>query len=162
MKKVHDEGDIDYIIQNNNFTGSYAEMVDGVNKLTHSQITLTKKIVEVVGSYSKGDFDYVMEKLPGKKVFINDALEALRRNMMVVNEEILKIIEATSQGNLNVRGNETRFDYAFYSNMVKGINNMLESVVVPINETMNVMKEVAAGKIAASMNLRVKKKIKNS
>ncbi|MCB1176202.1 MAG: hypothetical protein KDK36_01370, partial [Leptospiraceae bacterium] len=151
MQKIHDEGDIDFSAPPEKYKGYYKDVVIAVNALVHSHITMKKKIIEVVGLYSKGDFSYVMERLPGKKIFINNALDALRKNMMTLGEELKVIIDATEKGSLNVRGDATRFDFAFYSDIVKGVNNTLDSVVTPVNETMGVMSEVASGNIAAKM-----------
>lgn len=152
MKRIHDEGDIDFSMPDDRYTGDYALMVRSVNDLAHSHIGMLRTVVETVGSYSKGDFRFILDKQPGKKIFINNALDALRKNMVSINEEIGHIVESTARGDLSQRGNDSRFDYAFYADMIKGINNTLNSVVVPINETMKVMGEVASGNLSANMD----------
>jgi methyl-accepting chemotaxis protein len=147
MKQEHDAGDIDYEMPADNFRGAYKAMVNGVNQLNASQIDLNKKVIDIVGSYGKGDFSVKMEKLPGKKVFINQALDLLYKNMKTVNEELLKIANAASKGILSVRGDSNKFDFAFYADMVKGVNDMMNSVIFPINETIESVSAMAAGNL---------------
>jgi methyl-accepting chemotaxis protein len=151
MKQEHDVGSIDYEMPTNQFKGSYQKMVAGVNQLNNSQIELNKKIIDIVGSYGKGDFSVKMPKLPGKKVFINDALDLLYKNMKTVNEELIKIAQAAEQGILSIRGDSSKFDFAFYADMVKGVNTMLDSVVLPINETISSVTAMAAGNLDINM-----------
>ncbi|MCB1159406.1 MAG: CHASE3 domain-containing protein, partial [Leptospiraceae bacterium] len=88
MQEIHDSGDIDYGVPEEKYSGFYKDMVQRVNQLAFSHIILKRKIVEYVSTYSKGDFSNVMEKLPGKKIFINNALDALRNNMKTLHEEM--------------------------------------------------------------------------
>jgi len=165
MKTEHDAGDIDYKIPEEKFQGAYQRMTAGVNELTHSHIAMKRRVIDYVAYYSKGDFSQVMERLPGKKVFINNTLDLLRKNMMAINEELQKIIEGASSGNLSVRGDTNRFDYAFYSNMIQGVNNTLDSVMYPLNETITTMSKVASGDLNAGMEGDYKgdfKKLKES
>jgi methyl-accepting chemotaxis protein len=151
-KKEHDAGDIDYDMPVNQFRGAYKEMVVGVNQLVRSHINVKKRVIDIVGSYGRGDFSVKMEKLPGKKAFINDALDLLYKNMRAVNEELLKIADAASKGVLSIRGDVNKFDFAFYADMVKGVNNMMDSVVLPVNETINSVTAMAAGNLDVNMN----------
>jgi methyl-accepting chemotaxis protein len=165
MKQEHDAGDIDYKMPVNNFSGAYQTMVNGVNELNNSQIDLNKTIIDVVGCYGKGDFSVKMPKLPGKKFFINQSLDLLHKNMKTVNEELLKIADAASKGVLSVRGDVHKFDFAFYADMVQGINNMMDSVIFPINETISSVTAMAAGDLNISMQGDYKgdfAKLKNS
>jgi len=165
MKTEHDAGDIDYKIPEEKFQGAYQRMAAAVNELRHSHVAIKRRIIDYVVSYSKGDFSQVMERLPGKKVFINNALDLLRKNMMAINEELQKIIEGASSGNLSVRGDTNRFDYAFYSNMIQGVNNTLDSVMYPLNETITAMSKVASGDLNAGIEGDYKgdfKKLKES
>jgi methyl-accepting chemotaxis protein len=147
MKEEHDAGDIDYDMPEDKFQGAYKTMVTGVNQLVRSHIDTKKKAIEIVSSYAKGIFSIQMEKLPGKKAFINQALDLLQKNMIGVNLELQKIIDASSKGVLSVRGDVHQFDYTFYSDMVAGVNTMMDSIIFPINETISSVSAMAEGKL---------------
>ncbi|MCP5500361.1 MAG: MCP four helix bundle domain-containing protein [Leptospiraceae bacterium] len=152
MQEIHDAGDIDYKAPTDKYRGFYKDMVNQVNNLAHSHITLERQIIEYVATYSRGDFSKVMDKLPGKKIFINNALDALRNNMKTLNEEIQKIYNSASVGELSFRGDTKRFDFDFYSNMVGSVNILLDSVVNPLNETIQVVNSMAAGNLNKKVN----------
>ncbi|MCP5500514.1 MAG: CHASE3 domain-containing protein [Leptospiraceae bacterium] len=156
MQEIHDSGDIDYGVPEEKYSGFYKDMVQRVNQLAFSHIILKRKIVEYVSTYSKGDFSNVMEKLPGKKIFINNALDALRNNMKTLHEEMQKIYRAASEGQLDFRGNTKIFDYEFYSNMINSVNVLLDSVLIPINETVTVVNSMAAGNLSKKINGKYK------
>lgn len=150
LSSEHLKGDIDTRIDKSRFEGAYQKMAEGINILIGQEVDEKKKIVEVIGEYGKGNFTMEMPRLPGKKKFINDNLELLKKNMEAVNYEIHLLIEATLRGELSVRGNSDKFDFAFYRDLVSGINKTLDALVCPIQETTIVLSEMAKG------NLKVK------
>lgn len=147
MKKIHDEGDIDYSIPTEKFTGFYQSMTQKVNELVHSHISLNRKIVNYIAAYGKGDFNQVMERLPGKKIFINNALDTLRNNMLALSEELQTVIGGIEKGNLNIRGNTNRFEVNYYKNIVERVNGMVQNVMTPMQAIIEIMNRVSKGEL---------------
>lgn len=151
MQKEQDGGDIDYVMPAQQYRGSYKQMIELTNQLVSSNINITKKIIDTINSYAKGNFEVQMERLPGKKVFINDALDMLKGNMKAVNNEIQIIFNRAAEGDLTVRGNTDVFDFKFYSDMINNINTILDRVSEPIRQAMDTMKEFADGNLNVEM-----------
>ena len=148
----HLRGEINSRIDISKFDGAYRKMAQSVNELIGSEVEEKKKIVEVIGEYGKGNFTIEMTKLPGKKIFINENLDLVKKNMETLSKEIHLIIEATLIGNLSLRGNPSKFEHAYYSNIVNGINRMLDTIVIPIQEVIEVMTEVSKGNLTTNIN----------
>ncbi|MCB1176368.1 MAG: nitrate- and nitrite sensing domain-containing protein, partial [Leptospiraceae bacterium] len=139
------EGDIDHFMNEEVFKGSYLTMASGVNRLLKTNLDEERNIIGVVEEYAKGNFDSTMPTLPGKKYHINKTLDLLKENMVNLNKELHKLFENAKEGDLEGRGDVSKFNFAFYRNMIDGINEMLDSVVFPIKETMRVMSGISSG-----------------
>jgi PAS domain S-box-containing protein len=57
--------------------------------------------------------------------------------------EVGSIVEAAVAGKLDLRGNPDNYNIIGFKNVVKGINDTLEAIVVPINEAMDVLEKLA-------------------
>ena len=82
MSTEHDRGDIDVRIAVEKFSGGYKTMAQGVNDMVGGHIAVKKKAMAVVKAFGEGDFTAPMEQLPGKKAFINETIEQVRRNLV--------------------------------------------------------------------------------
>lgn len=151
LASEHLKGEIDVRIDKSKFAGAYQKMVEAVNTLISSEVDEKKKIVEVIGAYGKGNFNLEMPLLPGKKIFINENLSLVKKNMETLSKELHVIIDATLVGNLSLRGNSSKFEHAYYSNIISGINHVLDTVVIPIQEVIEVMKEVSKGNLTSNV-----------
>ncbi len=81
MSVEHDKGDIDVMIPEEKFEGAFKTMAQGVNGMVSGHISVKKKAMACVAEFGKGNFKATLEKFPGKKVFINDTIEAMRSNL---------------------------------------------------------------------------------
>jgi len=61
-----------------------------------------------------------------------------------LNEETNTLVCAAEEGDINKRGDESRFD-GCYQQMVQGINNTLDAVCNPLNEAFTVMEKISEG-----------------
>ncbi|MCX7997522.1 MAG: methyl-accepting chemotaxis protein [Leptospiraceae bacterium] len=147
MKKIHDEGDIDYSIPESKFNGFYQTMTQKVNDVVHSHIFLNKRIIGFIASYGRGDFSQVMERLPGKKIFINEALDTLRNNMVALSEELQTVIVGIEKGDLSIRGNTKRFEVDYYKNIIERVNGMVQTIMTPMQAIIDVMNKVSKGEL---------------
>jgi len=63
-----------------------------------------------------------------------------------VSQEVLRLVEASRQGNLTERGNLDQFKGA-HRDIVRGINEMLDAVLLPIGEGNRILAQISSGKI---------------
>ncbi len=77
----HDQGQIDFRMNTQGLPGVYGSMACSVNQLVQSHITLQLRVIEVAAAYTQGRFDVVMERLPGQKARISDAVDRVRQSL---------------------------------------------------------------------------------
>lgn len=75
MSRQHDLGMLEFEMPVSQFEGSYAELAKRINTLVKSHIAVTRTVVEVVGRYANGDLAVDMDRLPGQKSRITEAID---------------------------------------------------------------------------------------
>ncbi|HMW17934.1 MAG TPA: methyl-accepting chemotaxis protein [Accumulibacter sp.] len=142
----HAAGAIDYVIPAQQFDGVYARIAEGINKLVASHIAVKMRVVEVVKQYAEGDFSVDMDRLPGKKAQITDAIDGVKANLQAIRAEIARLVEAAVQGKLATRADASKFKYEFKM-MVQGINDTLDAVIGPLNVAATYVDRISKGDI---------------
>ena len=146
MSRQHDLGMIDEVMPVEQFQGAYARMAEGINTLVKSHIAVKMRVVEVVGRYADGDLTVDMDRLPGKKALITEAIDNVKRNMLSLNQEIMLLVDAAKGGRLATRGNGAKFNNSF-RDMVEGINATLDAVIGPLNVAAEYVDRISKGDI---------------
>jgi methyl-accepting chemotaxis protein len=135
-------GDTDAFIKEEDFAGAYRELARGVNDGLHLHIKSTLSILDVLKSYSEGNFDPVLEKLPGKKVIANERLDLLRSSLLAVLGDSVMLSKAAVEGKLGTRADATKHAGDF-KKIVQGVNQTLDAVLEPINEAAGVLEKLS-------------------
>ncbi|WP_294236072.1 methyl-accepting chemotaxis protein [uncultured Sphingomonas sp.] len=146
MSAEHDKGDIDVFVPADRFQGDFGRMAEGINAMVAGHIAVKKKAMACIQQFGEGNFDAELERFPGKKAFINDTIEELRRNFRAIIGEIQRLIDASTAGRLSERGEAERFPGDF-AGLVKGINGMLDAILLPIGEGNRVLDLVSTGSL---------------
>jgi methyl-accepting chemotaxis protein len=141
MNKMYQEqkaGDFEYFMQTDGFRGAYKEVADGYNATVQIPIGAILRILGILTSYAEGDFSPVLERLTGKQIVANEKMDLLRNNLLLLISETEMLTKGAAQGKLDVRGDITRFK-GDYVKIIKGINDTLNNIVVPLNESLDVL-----------------------
>ncbi|MEQ1637497.1 MAG: Tar ligand binding domain-containing protein, partial [Methylococcales bacterium] len=133
MSREHDAGDIDVFMDVKKFQGDFGIMAKGVNEMVTGHINVKKKAIAVFKAFGEGNFDAPMEQLPGKKAFVNEAVELVRSNLKAVIADTDKLSLAAAAGELDTRADASKHQGDFRT-LVDGINHTLDAVIGPINE----------------------------
>jgi methyl-accepting chemotaxis protein len=144
MKKQHDAGVISYRVDTAQFAGSYREMAETFNALVASHIAVKMRIVEVVQKYALGDLSPDMDKLPGEKARITQAIDGVKTSLQAVNAEIQGLVEAAVRGDFKARGDVAKYQHDFRK-MVEGLNRLMEVSDTGLNEVVRVLGALAKG-----------------
>jgi methyl-accepting chemotaxis protein len=144
MAKQHDEGWIDHQLPAEIFPGAYGSMATQVNDLVNSHIAVKMKIVEVVKRYAQGDLSIDMDRLPGKKAQITEAIDGVKASLMSVNGQIKTLVSAAVAGDFTVRGDASKFQYEFKA-MVDDLNRLMQVSDTGLNEVVRVLGALAKG-----------------
>jgi hypothetical protein len=66
--------------------------------------------------------------------------------MQLVSQEIMRLLDASRDGRLTERGKVEQFD-GIYREMVQGVNEMLDAILLPIGEGNRILAQISTGKI---------------
>jgi methyl-accepting chemotaxis protein len=144
MARQHDEGCIDHQLPADSFPGAYGAMAKQVNDLVKSHIGVQLKIVDVVKRYAQGDLSKDMDRLPGKKAQITEAVDGVKASLTAVNGTIKTLVSAAVTGDFTVRGDASKYQYEFRE-MVEGLNRLMQLSDTGLNEVVRVLGALARG-----------------
>ena len=138
------------------FQGAYAEIVRGVNDMLDaillpigegnrilSQISVGK-IDELIAQTYKGDH----EKM---KLAVNNVAIVLQG----LQKELVRLVVASQEGQLSERGKPDQFQGA-YAGIVKGVNEMLDAILLPIGEGNRILGLVRGGNLREKVEIACK------
>jgi len=144
MAAQHDLGEIFDVIDINQFNGSFKTVSTGINSMVAGHIDTKKKAIAVFKQFGEGNFDAPMETLPGKKVFINETIEQVRKNLKNLIEDANLLSDAALAGKLSTRADANRHQGDFRK-IIGGVNATLDAVVTPLNVAAGYVDSLAKG-----------------
>ena len=127
----HVQGNIDKNMFTEMFKGGFSELASAVNTIVAGQLELTEKAMACVKEFGEGNFDAPLEAFPGKKVYVNEAIEQVRSNLKSLNDDAQMLADAAREGHVSVRADASEHQGDF-GRIVEGMNEMLEMIVKPI------------------------------
>lgn len=104
MAEEHLAGNTDHQMPSSEFGGAYAQMAQGVNDLVHSHIADNTAVVELVSAYAQGRLDVSMDRLPGKKAQISEAMDGVQAQFQeaaaqaVSNARVRRALDSSRTG----------------------------------------------------------------
>jgi methyl-accepting chemotaxis protein len=140
----HEIGMIDHQISVERFRGVYGQMAQSINALVQSHIAVKMRVVQVVERYAIGDLSMDMDRLPGKKAQITDAIDSVKASLQAVNAQIKGLVDAAVAGNFKARGDAGRFQYEF-RDMIEGMNRLMDVSDVGLGEVSRILEGLAKG-----------------
>jgi methyl-accepting chemotaxis protein len=158
MSKAHDAGDIDVIIDTERFSGEFRNMAEGINTMVNGHIAVKKKAMACFAEFGRGNFDAPMDRLPGKKVFINETIEVVRGNLKGLIAEMNHMSAEHEKGDIDVVIDLQKFEGDFRL-MGQGINAMVGSHIAVKKKAMAVIGEFGRGNFDAPMDELPGKKV---
>ncbi len=159
MSAEHDKGDIDVAIAAKSYPGQFCSMAEGINAMVAGHLSVKRKAMACVMEFGRGNFDAPLEQFPGKKAFINENIEQVRRNLKALIEDTSTLAAAATRGQLDLRADATRHEGDF-RRIVQGINDTLDAIILPLNDAMGVLKAVEGGDLSQSIQANYQGKLK--
>ncbi|GGD40223.1 methyl-accepting chemotaxis protein [Pseudoxanthomonas indica] len=151
MAHRHDLGQISHRIDDAQFPGEYGRMVRESNALVAQHIGVKLKVVEVMRRYSVGDLSVDMDRLPGEKAVITEAMDATKASLAAINNEIKQLAAAAAAGDFSHRGDEERYQHDFRA-MVAGLNGLMTTTDANLSEVSALLQAIARGDLTARMH----------
>ena len=151
MAQAHEAGSISHRMDADAFPGAFGTMVADSNALVDAHIQVKLRAIAIMGRYAIGDLSEDMERLPGEKAVITDALDTAKANLGVINGEIRRLAEAAAAGDFSQRGDSARFEHDFRA-MVDGLNRLMQTTELNLGEVSSMLRAIADGRLGARMH----------
>ena len=151
MSNEHKLGEIDNVIDANKYKNSYQTLASELNEMVVNYVNESKIITDAVHHLAIGDLTHDIEKFPGKKAFVTDAVWSLKNKLHRLNGDINTLSEKANMGDLSGRIKESNYE-GEWSKLASGLNLFLDRVVEPIAEANAVLSEQAKGNLAVSVS----------
>jgi len=150
VAKAHEVGEIDAQVDATRFQGAWQAMAAGVNGTVGGHLAVNRKVLDVMVAFGRGEFDVPLERLPGKRAFINDTVEQVRTNLRALIADARRLADAAIAGKLSVRADAASHPGDFRK-IVEGLNGVLDAVNTPIDEASRVLDRLAGRDLRARM-----------
>jgi methyl-accepting chemotaxis protein len=129
------------------FQGAYAEIVRGVNVMLDAILLPIGEGNRILAQVSNGKIDeLIAQTYKGDHEKMKQAINSVAQVLQGLQKELARLIEASREGQLSDRGKPEQFQGAF-AEIVRGVNTMLDAILLPIGEGNRILAQVSNGKI---------------
>ena len=129
------------------FQGAYAEIVRGVNAMLDAILLPIGEGNRILAQISSGKIDeLIAQTYKGDHEKMKVAVNNVAVVTQSLQKELARLIEASKEGQLSDRGKPEQFQGA-YAEIVRGVNAMLDAILIPIGEGNRILAQISNGKI---------------
>ncbi|MBK9443010.1 MAG: hypothetical protein IPN53_17635 [Comamonadaceae bacterium] len=86
LARQHEAGMLDFQMSTQGLPGEYAAMAESTNQLVQAHIAVKMKLVEVMSAYTAGQLNVAMDRLPGQKARVTQAMDRVQAAMQQAAE----------------------------------------------------------------------------
>src|SRR5271165_57774 len=151
MSREHDLGNLAYRIDAAALPGTYGELAETTNSLVDAHVKVMFLLVKVLQHYGRGDFSVDMPELPGQKADLTRAAAEAKRNLLNINTELKRLVDAATRGDFTARGDGSAFENV-YGEMVNGLNQVMSACETGITALGRVLEALAHGDLTTQMH----------
>ncbi|QBG88150.1 methyl-accepting chemotaxis protein [Xanthomonas oryzae] len=151
MKRRHDQGELNFRLDETAFPGDFATIVRGNNDLAASHVAVMMRLSQIMGQYAIGDLHEDMEALPGDKAVLSDTMAKVKDNLSSVNREIKHLSQCAANGDFSARGDAENFQHDFRV-MVESLNTLMATADGNLQSLSGLLQSIAAGDLTARMS----------
>jgi methyl-accepting chemotaxis protein len=129
------------------FQGAYAEIVRGVNDMLDAILLPIGEGNRILAQISAGRIDeLIAHTYKGDHEKMKLAVNKVAGVLQGLQKELVRLTDASKDGQLSERGKPQQFDGA-YAEIVVGVNAMLDAILLPIGEGNRILSQISAGRI---------------
>jgi len=129
------------------FQGAYAEIVRGVNQMLDAILLPIGEGNRILAQISTGKIDeLISQTYKGDHEKMKKAVNNIAMVVQSLQKEMARLTDASKEGQLSDRGKPEQFQGA-YAEIVRGVNIMLDAILLPIGEGNRILTQVSNGKI---------------
>ncbi len=151
LVRLQNEGKMSARINGDKYSGAYLSIVQGINQMVGSYVDMTNEVISCAQQFEAGNFSISLPEYLGEKQRANLAFNSLSGNLKNISDDISALVIAAAKGNLSARADENKYkgDWAL---IISRLNNLLNEIIAPINESALVLSEVSKGNLGVSVS----------
>ena len=147
LTEASKEGQLSERGKADNFQGAYADIVRGVNAMLDAILLPIGEGNRVLAQISSGKIDeLIAQAYKGDHEKMKQAVNTVAVVLQGLQKELIRLTEASKEGQLSERGKPDHFQGA-YADIVRGMNAMLDAILLPIGEGNRILAQISSGKI---------------
>ncbi len=135
-------GDSSVKMQPEKYQGEFATMAENINNLTFVYEDILYKILGYLGGFANGDFHMEIVELPGELNQVTNSFTLLQNQLIVIQREISKFIDAGVHGHLSYTLDTQEFDGG-WREILTQLNELFASIAKPISEVSSFIEHVS-------------------
>jgi methyl-accepting chemotaxis protein len=147
------------------FQGAYAGIVQGVNEMLDAILLPIGEGNRILAQISTGKIDeLIAQTYKGDHEKMKQAVNNVAAVLQALQKEMARLTAASNEGQLSERGKPERFQGA-YAEVVRGVNAMLDAILLPIGEGNRVLRLISGGNLREKVEIACKgdhEKMKNA
>jgi methyl-accepting chemotaxis protein len=129
------------------FEGVHREMLRGINEMLDAILLPIGEGNRILAQISSGKIDeLIAHTYKGDHEKMKQAVNNVGAVLQTLQKELARLIEASKDGQLSERGKPENFQGA-YAEIVRGVNTMLDAILLPIGEGNRILAQISSGKI---------------
>ncbi len=141
------EGRLDERGRVEEFSGTYREMVEGINTMLDAILLPIGEGNRILEQISGGKIDeLIAQTYQGDHEKMKIAVNNVAQVLQGLHRELDRLTDASRAGQLSERGRPEQFQGA-YAEIVRGVNVMLDAILLPIGEGNRILAQISGGKI---------------
>jgi len=138
------------------FQGAYAEIVRGVNSMLDAILLPIGEGNRILAQISNGKIDeLIAQTYKGDHEKMKLAVNNVAVVVQSLQKELVRLTDASKEGLLSERGKPEQFQGA-YSEIVRGVNTMLDAILLPIGEGNRILELVRGGNLREKVEIPCK------
>jgi methyl-accepting chemotaxis protein len=129
------------------FKGAYSEIVRGVNAMLDAILLPIGEGNRILAQISGGKIDeLIAQTYKGDHEKMKQAVNNVATVLQRLQKELVRLTDASKEGQLTERGKVDQFQGA-YADIVRGVNAVLEAIILPLNVSANYVERISIGDI---------------
>jgi methyl-accepting chemotaxis protein len=129
------------------FDGVHREMLRGINDMLDAILLPIGEGNRILAQISNGKTDeLITQTYHGDHEKMKLAVNNVAVVLQTLQKELARLIEASKDGQLSERGKPENFQ-GVYAEIVRGVNTMLDAILLPIGEGNRILAQISSGKI---------------
>ena len=138
------------------FQGAYGEIIKGVNEMLDAVLLPIGEGNRILDQIARGKVDeMIVQTYKGDHERMKQNVNGIAAVMQKFQAEMAKLTEFSHQGQLEKRGDVAAFQGA-YGEIIKGVNEMLDAILVPIAEGNRVLRLISGGNLRQRVEIDCK------